>query len=453
MKKKSFDHEFTQNVRKTFAEYNETPDEAAMAKFRSSLPVKGPTEIIPNSANGRARYLAAAALLIIFAMAGIVYLQQGLEQSVELTYSDSDTTIDELFVQTEPVPFDPADTAKNTITDEQTTAGVASESTVAERVDDGRIEDYSRTSSQNTAETMAAIAEAEQPEYSQISEGSRILAMEEDEKTEVKQNDESPAKLIFAATENIAPELPDDRLRAESTAEGKGALRRNRASVLLGSHQFYSPDQLTDGLGFSAGALREWRISDRFRFSTGGILAYNQFSLSSDIYANLPTQGGTGVSPDIGNGEISVQSTMSYTHLALEVPLQGIADIHRGRTGTISVGAGISSMLYLQETSQLESINISGSEYLPFPSPSPANDQIIRNHYLTYTGQLQTQSSSGSFDRLDAMRMVNISLMYEIRTSANPLMVEIYTKHPLGSLTSSEITFGMTGITLRYGIW
>lgn len=227
---------------------------------------------------------------------------------------------------------------------------------------------------------------------------------------------------------------------AESRIEPGQSTHLSRASVVLGSNFNHTNDGISDGIGLSFGALRQWQLIPKVRLVTGGLLAWNQFSLVNSEMAQQVDR----LSSTAGSLNASIETETRYTTVALEIPVQGMLEVYRDGGRSLSVGAGLSSMVYLSETTVREGIQYQG-EVLAGPGGEYLVNSTVRS--------FENREEFAAFDRIDAGRLLNLSVLYELGGVRRPVMVELFTKQPLGNLTSSEITFGMTGITVRYGIW
>lgn len=250
-----------------------------------------------------------------------------------------------------------------------------------------------------------------------------------------------------ARTGPLRAALASPQTAAQSTAERESdpinliePIQANRASVVLGSHLNHTTDGLSDGIGISFGALRQWQVLPRVRVVTGGLLAWNQFTIGNP---DLPRQIDQ-LATRAGTFNASIESETSFTTLALEIPLQGVVEVGRFVGRSVSVGVGLTSMVYLSETAVREGVQYQG-EVLAGPQGEFLVNSSIRS--------FETREQFAAFDRIDAGRLLNLSVFYEPVGTRSSFTIELFTKQPLGALTSSEITFGMTGITVRYGIW
>lgn len=210
--------------------------------------------------------------------------------------------------------------------------------------------------------------------------------------------------------------------------------------MVLGSNFNHTNDGISDGIGLSFGALRQWQLIPKVRLVTGGLLAWNQFSLVNSEMAQQVDR----LSSTAGSLNASIETETRYTTVALEIPVQGMLEVYRDGGRSLSVGAGLSSMVYLSETTVREGIQYQG-EVLA----GPGGEYLVKSTVRSF----ENREEFAAFDRIDAGRLLNLSVLYELGGVRRPVMVELFTKQPLGNLTSSEITFGMTGITVRYGIW
>jgi hypothetical protein len=234
--------------------------------------------------------------------------------------------------------------------------------------------------------------------------------------------------------------VSDKELHNQTLTNLDAITPENRISVIIGTNFTHTNQGLSDGIGLSLGSLRQWNLHPRVHLVTGGLLAWNQFSL---VNTEMVEQVGR-LTTTAGSVDTSIETETRYTTIALEIPLQGMVQVYRAGGRSFSVGGGLSSMVYLRETSVQEGVRYLGEVR------SAENGGFL---VLSSTQSFENRAEFAAFDRIDAARLLTLSVVYEIAGTRRPVMIELYTKQPLGALTSSEISYSMTGITVRYGIW
>jgi hypothetical protein len=215
----------------------------------------------------------------------------------------------------------------------------------------------------------------------------------------------------------------------------------NRTELIAGSILSWSDQQFDMGLGFTAGALQNWRVGRGMRVSAGAQLSYNRFGVdrNNDIEPRIATlsDAGSSFSTEFIN-------RVNYDLLAVEIPFTVTVDLTRQAGGTIALTTGISSLWYIRQSFSDEMVSFSG--FIRTNAPNGQTETLVQATNST------RKESPEPFSRFDAAGLLNLSLGFTPDASRLPVSFDLYVKYPLGNLTDREITYGMGGVTLRYRI-
>ncbi len=223
------------------------------------------------------------------------------------------------------------------------------------------------------------------------------------------------------------------------------ASRQGQGSSLLlsaGSMKTYTPDELTGGIGFSAGVAGNFPLASSISLQTGGALVYNHFTFD-DMGRVLNAR--MGLADEFAYSDvhqiIDMKNHTDYEFLAIDIPVNFRFSLSENPANSIYVTAGLSSFLYLQQnfTSQSE---IVADVY------SPGSHDIN-----TVQRSFSMMERSGEFDafrRLDFARFLNLSAGYAIHRQDRTFVIEPFMKYPLGDVTSLDLNIGMAGVSLKY---
>lgn len=456
MKENPFDKKLADAVRQSFDDYSEEPSAADLEKLHASLDQVSPAYGLGFLAAGSAFWLrAAAGFALLFSILGILFyiFSETNQGAGELASSEEssayESPIDGFLDQSEPADVTPLvdDDSFGTLAERVEMEAGESQTAIREGETTGESE------SEPLADIVSRVNDIH--EISSTAEAgatySDIMAVTD--LTEKQDSSRTPDIVFLPASVNVSQITRIDQNRADqlSSAEeevnGVGLVslkhtQPSRASLTLGTSTIYTSDGLAGGVGFSAGALRQWSVAPRFRIVAAGLLNFNQFWLSN----NDLNEQFAGILRLSGSIDERLEFQTRYTQLALEVPVQAFFDVYEGRRlGNFSVGAGLASRLYMLESEQMEGVRYEG-ELITNPQNGSFSNQITSSEF-------SESSQTGAFQHLDTARLLYVSFVYETRTLGRPVSVELFTKHPLGNLTSSEIQFGTTGLTFRYGIW
>lgn len=278
----------------------------------------------------------------------------------------------------------------------------------------------------------------EDPSYenNELPEQGALPLADAEAKTDSRQ--ESPASPVNGGPPRLAA-LPAENLPlplepVPDTDNGRAL----SWSVAAGSMMTYAGQQLAAGMGFSGGVISEWKATKTFRFSSGLLLAYQQFAVDGmPLHPEMDKSNNT---PD--EYVVRTYADQEYEMLAFDIPLNiqyRFMEIG-GRQWFVS--AGLSSLLYLQQ-------HVSGQEtaYVYANLPETAFDS---HRTISYTSEVEVEANYDALQRFDFARLLNLSFGYEIKGAKSATIIEPFIKYPLGTLSSREIKMGMGGISLRY---
>jgi hypothetical protein len=219
--------------------------------------------------------------------------------------------------------------------------------------------------------------------------------------------------------------------------------------ISAGSMVTYAGSQFAGGVGFFAGAVHDWPLSESLSLTSGGLLAWNRFDYEPTgagvaeraILAELFSTSGTAREMDV---DLNYDSRRQYSWVAVDIPVNLKWDVGGNSRGRYNLTVGLSSLVYLSQSFTEEGLIYSG--------------RAIRNDNSGYF-DLQLESTrftergdEPAFSRFDFARLMNIAIGYSLRNRGNPISFELYLKYPLGNLTSREISFGMGGVSMRYAL-
>jgi hypothetical protein len=219
--------------------------------------------------------------------------------------------------------------------------------------------------------------------------------------------------------------------------------------ITAGQMVTYTSNQVAGGMGFFAGALQEWKLTESMSLSSGGMLAWNRFDVEprgqemarEEFFTTLATRAGGVSELDV---DLNIDPHRQYSWVALDIPLNMKLDVGGNTYGRYNVTLGISSLIYLQQSFSEEGVNYAGNMI--------RNDNMGSYDVNVESSRYVIKDDNPAFSRFDFGRLLNVSAGYTLNNSKNPLSFELYLKYPLGTLTSREISMGLGGISVRYSI-
>ncbi|TVR70875.1 MAG: hypothetical protein EA408_10385 [Marinilabiliales bacterium] len=270
------------------------------------------------------------------------------------------------------------------------------------------------------------------------------------------------AEAATVATEDPGREPPVDSLRHEpdvpviadagqlfqemplygTPVDEPAGHRALRWGVAAGPMLTYAEQQLASGMGFSAGASSEYRLSRQFTVKSGLLLAYQQFEVdnmplrsrsSSKYYSSMPEDAGYQLHRSYSN--------QAFEIMAVDIPVNIQYQLMETTRRQMYVEAGFSSLLYLQQKITGEEIAYVEQAYY---SPADGSYRQLSSRVVS-----DVTASYGPFSRFDPARLLNLSFGYTISGGNYTTIIEPFIKYPLGDLGSRQIRMGMGGINLR----
>ena len=204
-----------------------------------------------------------------------------------------------------------------------------------------------------------------------------------------------------------------------------------------------------NGFGFSAGMINEWKISESISLQTGGLLAYNQ--LSYDPMSNRSFEGARDEAyldssfedNDTEGYLYNAEAQNDYEILAIDIPVNVKISIQDTRRKQWYLSAGLSSLLFLQQSFT--------ENQTWFTSSTEFNTSSGMNEQVRYTYNDSNEEEMKPFETFNFARLANLSVGYTIKRKNDFLIIEPFVKLPLGGITHRQLSMGMGGITLKYG--
>lgn len=218
--------------------------------------------------------------------------------------------------------------------------------------------------------------------------------------------------------------------------------RRNTMELMVGSMVTIANRQLTEGMGFSGGAVHFWKISDRWSVSTGGILAYNQFEYKPSDQTNL--MQAMSQPQTFGPFNFEVETRQRVGLLALDIPINARYEFPGLGSGNYSMTVGLSSLLYISQSFMMEGDVYSGE--------ASFNTSTGQTEIAVLSVPFSDREEAAALSRFDAGRLLNLSFGFEPGGKGSPVSVELYLKYPISTLTDQDISMAMSGVTLRYNL-
>lgn len=181
--------------------------------------------------------------------------------------------------------------------------------------------------------------------------------------------------------------------------------------------------------GLGAGFSSNFRLSQRFKLSTGLGLLQNNLTYdqsisgkSLDAANNTYNSAGPGTSVSIQTPSLS---SMDAKLISLDIPVNLTYQLLPGKKSFV-VSAGLSSNTFVKE--------------------------VYNYHYNTSSGPTQNLESNKSFSNFNFVKTLNFSAGFAYPLGKNTIQVEPFLKYPLGGMGSQKLMFGSAGINLKLNI-
>lgn len=416
---KRFDEKFADNVREVFDSYDESVDPAAWADMQRRLKRPERPLLIPLIPR---KVLGAAAAVMLLAATGLLFWQTaGLKNAngpEAISHAPGRSAV------TQPV---------NPQREPIVVAGQAEEPALAAH--------------QPHKQVQKQLAESRtEPEPIQAAE-TLIAELEMLAAIEVAAQDHDPDSSLVTLPWLPGPSQPNPLMSTGQQIDpfkGIQPATNQRAqswSVAAGSMLAFANSKVSDGAGYAAGVMSEWKISPAITLSTGGLLAYHQFELVSMGGGNNRLYYDNSPDFSAGNGFTFTRDNQ-YELLTLDIPLNAQFSLSETNRMRLYFGAGLSSVVFLQQR-----FTSRRTRYYNEWVIDPASGQQISLIGSELTG---TDEQHDAFSRMDIGRLMNLSFGYVVKGQNGSYVIEPFMKYPLGRITSRDMKLGMGGISLRY---
>jgi cytoskeletal protein RodZ len=427
---KPFDENFADNVRNAFDTYQEPVDEKAWEQMRTKIAREKKPRILWLSPF--AAQAAAAALLLLAGGLLWMYFPDKISDKSEV----SQVHVQQPYQQTYQQPYQPQ-TAP--VKDSEFSHTILSETT---------------TEINQPSEKLVAPLPVPDPVVMDnlnewIAETQAVTELPASEPVLIPEPVDQPLALKpddgFRITEFNYNQLSD------YGDEYSGSSASSSLQFTAGPTVSYTHNQLAEGLGFAAGVLHEWRLSDAMSIAAGGVLTYSSFSFDplhtptgrSNQEMSIIPQDPSFDYPSGWNSEnISYDFSNEYKIMAIDFPINAKFQLSHSRNNELYVSAGFSSLLYLQEQF---------TENRTFSSSGSYFDQATNSYRSVSSSKTNTDKETvDAFQRFDFARLLNFSFGYGLKWNNDAFVIEPFVKLPLGNMTSRNIQMGMGGVSLKY---
>lgn len=213
---------------------------------------------------------------------------------------------------------------------------------------------------------------------------------------------------------------------------------KNQYSLGISGMMAKSNDLYSTAPGVAVGFYAQHSLGNRVSVRPGLALARHSYGMegltnSYDMVTspNLSTDG-TGI--EISSNEVDI--------VTLEVPINLVLDLFRGRQGKVFVSAGASSIFYLSQ-------QFAGTY----------NNRVSENVYNSQTGQyeqlvtyqtIDVENRYKAFSHTDLFGLANLSVGYSFPFGKSSMLIEPFLQIPLRKLTSNNLNIGFGGISVKY---
>ena len=421
---KPFDDKFADNVRKAFDHWQEDMPPQAWDAMKARLDGKGKARVVAFWP-----FLAkAAGVALLIGMSIFWYVSFSPKGNEYLAETEANIQAMEPKAEAEAQPdalAEPSPSTQNDFIAEKTPLAAPSAPKAQKDIE------YQAATPGFVEQEEVLIAAAALPDA--------VAEIQTEPETDTLPENDVPTLALRPQTmQNNGRFTHDDLVAPGKTPQ---ADQQNRLSwgITAGSMLAFAENRVSDMPGYAAGVTAEYALTDQISLSSGGVLTYHQFELINFARAEFAYDY---LSSHVNLSELSLTGNNQYEMLALEIPLNAQFSIMETRNRGLYVGAGLSSLVYLQQ--RFTGINTAFFE---------------QNVFNEATGNYEVQYSASTFEvdeqypalsRFDFGRLVNLSLGYVIRRENSAIVVEPFVKLPLGTLTSRDISLGMGGISLKY---
>lgn len=191
------------------------------------------------------------------------------------------------------------------------------------------------------------------------------------------------------------------------------------------------------GLGFNS----EIALNEKISLNTGIVLASQRFDFDPNAGSNTEYDMVMDAGNEL-NSTNSINKDGSAKIVALDIPINMQFKLYEKKRSSFYCAVGISSYAYLKQ--QYETVNYNYSNTMYYDE---SKDE--------YTNQLTVNSSNVSekepaFNHFDLAKVINLSISYKYKLKKGELAFEPYIKYPYRPLTSQAINVSFAGLNLKY---
>ncbi|NCP83702.1 MAG: hypothetical protein GW809_01065 [Bacteroidetes bacterium] len=244
-------------------------------------------------------------------------------------------------------------------------------------------------------------------------------------------------KIDFLAEQQRSKEQNEPFLPNNSPIIIKSQEIERSMDLTMGLMVTFTDQELSDGLGYSVGAMHYWRISTSIQLGTGGYLSQNSNSYSSNKDFGPQVLLSDFVSAS-RQSPVTVYEEQKVQTIALEIPLIAQYDYSSQREKGWSLGLGISSLFYLKQ-----SFYNSGNLY--YGTQVEGNNGVFNT--VLNTEPFENEEKVPALEKSDWAGLATISTLYRI---SKRWETEVFLKYPLQAITAKDLKLSYTGFNLRY---
>lgn len=203
--------------------------------------------------------------------------------------------------------------------------------------------------------------------------------------------------------------------------------------ITLSSLMSSAPKASSAQLGVGGGVTTEIPFTSTLALYTG--VQLSDQTLQSEVNEK----------PTVISGSKALQS-ITTDLLSLDIPVNVRYTFSEGKDNAMYVAAGVSSLAYLSETTA--SAFLVPHTRITFREAE--NGETMEVYETVQMPETEVRQSS-AFEQFDLAGQLNLSFGYAYKLAGQwHLVIEPYYKHPLGKLTSSELSFSTAGVNLRF---
>ncbi len=278
------------------------------------------------------------------------------------------------------------------------------------------------------AETNLAVSDPQQVEHTPETGQAHDLQMPEKEK-------DTPQ--VDAMAQHAKP---SDQSNYNSWLPASAQKSRFSWAVSASPMVSFAQNQPNPLPGVAAGVAAGYKISDRVRIEVGGLLAYNQLDVRNEATFSV-VENFTNIyaSQDASAHRLLFSGNNKYNLLALEIPANIQFNIYDRPESRLFISTGLSSLVFLHQS-------VSGVNFVHVQNDiggAPSGSQSFSSTTVF------VDENYGPFSRIDLGRILNLSAGYVIVGKNSSLVFEPFLKLPLGGVSSSNLSLGMGGVSLK----